>query len=249
MLICRYDCNNNCEYSDDIAFDWVSGKLYWTDAGWARIEAMDLDTLIRVELIRTGTNTAPRAIAVDPIRRYNAKIYYVDYLCNQKTFIVCRVMYWTDWGRTAKIEIASMDGSERRDFVITELSQPNGIAIDLDAERVYWSDSDLDKLEFIGFDGSGRMSVETETTGLLHPFAVTIAGDLLFWSDWATNSIYATHKQHGANDDNGHFAVIASFPSTPYGLEAYLLDRQPFGGTFHHNYDSSICFITKCSFY
>ena len=50
--------------------DWVSGNLYWTDAGWARIEAMDLDSLIRVEVIRTGTNTAPRAIAVDPIRRY-----------------------------------------------------------------------------------------------------------------------------------------------------------------------------------
>lgn len=55
--------------TDDIAVDWVSGKLYWTDAGWARIEAMDLDSLIRVELIRTGSNTAPRGIAVDPIRR------------------------------------------------------------------------------------------------------------------------------------------------------------------------------------
>ena len=54
---------------DDIAVDWVSGKLYWTDAGWARIEAMDLDTLVRVEVLHTGTNTAPRGIAVDPARR------------------------------------------------------------------------------------------------------------------------------------------------------------------------------------
>ena len=54
---------------DDIAIDWVSGKLYWTDAGWARIEAMDLDNLIRIELLRTGTNTIPRGIAVDPSRR------------------------------------------------------------------------------------------------------------------------------------------------------------------------------------
>lgn len=54
--------------------DWVSGKLYWTDAGWARIEAMDLESLIRVELIRTGTNTAPRGIAVDPNRRYGTKL-------------------------------------------------------------------------------------------------------------------------------------------------------------------------------
>ena len=49
--------------------DWVSGKLYWTDAVWARIEAMDLENLIRIELLRTGTNTAPRGIAVDPTRK------------------------------------------------------------------------------------------------------------------------------------------------------------------------------------
>lgn len=159
-------------------------------------------------------------------------------LCATKhLFIIRRVMYWTDWGRNAKIEIASMDGSERRDFVITGLSQPNGIAIDLDSQRVYWADSDLDKLEFISFDGTGRTSVETEATGLQLPFAVTLHGDILFWSDWATNSIYATHKQHGANDINGHFAIIASFPSTPFGLEAYLSERQP-DSTFHHNYHS-----------
>ena len=50
--------------------DWISGKLYWTDAGWARIEAMDTETLIRVEVLRTGPNTAPRGIALNPMRRY-----------------------------------------------------------------------------------------------------------------------------------------------------------------------------------
>ena len=136
-------------------------------------------------------------------------------------------MYWTDWGITAKIETASMDGQERRDFVITELSQPNGISIDLESERVYWSDSDLDKLEFIGFDGTGRTLVETEATGLGYPFSVSIAEDLLFWSDWSTNTIYVTHKEHGSDDGNGYFTAIASFPSTPFGVEALFSDRQP----------------------
>ena len=142
---------------------------------------------------------------------------------------MCRVMYWTDWGREAKIEMASMDGSERRDFVIGDLSQPNGISIDLVSERVYWSDSDLDKLEFIGFDGTGRTQVETEATGLQHPFSVSVGGDVLFWSDWDTNSIYVTHKEHGANDGQGYFNSIATLPSTPYGVEALLAQRQPSG--------------------
>jgi len=50
--------------------DWISNKLYWADAVLARIEAIDLDTLVRVEVLRTGTNTRPRAIAVDPLNRY-----------------------------------------------------------------------------------------------------------------------------------------------------------------------------------
>ena len=55
--------------------DWVSNKLYWVDASWARIEALDLYSNERVEVLLTGTNTAPRAIAVDPINRcvYNHK--------------------------------------------------------------------------------------------------------------------------------------------------------------------------------
>ena len=54
---------------DDIAMDWVGNNLYWTDAVYARIEVMDMDTMQRMELLRTGGNTIPRAIAVDPSTR------------------------------------------------------------------------------------------------------------------------------------------------------------------------------------
>ena len=136
-------------------------------------------------------------------------------------------MYWTDWGRTAKIESASMDGSERRDFVITDISEPNGLTVDLDSERVYWSDADLERLEYISFDGTGRTLLETEDTGLQDPFAVSVGDDILFWSDLDTNSVYATHKEHGSDDGNGYFATVATFPSAPFGVEALLSDRQP----------------------
>lgn len=54
---------------DDIAVDWVSNKLYWVDAVWARIEVLDLDSLLRAEVLRIGPNTLPRAIAVEPTTR------------------------------------------------------------------------------------------------------------------------------------------------------------------------------------
>lgn len=55
--------------SDDIAMDWIGNNLYWTDAVYARIEVIDLDTRHRRELLRTGGNSLPRAIAVDPSTR------------------------------------------------------------------------------------------------------------------------------------------------------------------------------------
>ena len=56
-------------YLEDIAVDWVSKKLYWVDAVWARIEVMDMDTYYRAEVLRIGPNTNPRAIAVEPATR------------------------------------------------------------------------------------------------------------------------------------------------------------------------------------
>lgn len=52
-----------------MAIDWIGNNLYWTDAVWARIEVMDLDSGYRTEVLRTGPNTNPRAIIVDPTTR------------------------------------------------------------------------------------------------------------------------------------------------------------------------------------
>lgn len=60
----------HCYITDDIAVDWIANNLYWVDSVWARIEALNLDSRERAEIVRVGANTRPRAIAVDPINRY-----------------------------------------------------------------------------------------------------------------------------------------------------------------------------------
>jgi hypothetical protein len=194
---------------DDIAVDWVSDKLFWVDAVWARVEALDLNTLIRVEVLRTGPGTNPRAIAVEPLNRY---------------------IFWTDYGETAKIERSFMDGGDRRTIISSDLSQPNGITIDYNLQRIFWTDSDLDRIQYANYDGTECMTLLTEDNGLIYPFAVTTANGLLFWSDGRSNSIYATHAEHGPEGDQGYFAEIVHFPaSIPYGIEALVSDRQPVG--------------------
>ena len=214
--------------SADLAVDWVANNLYWVDSAWARIEVLGLYTMSRAEILQTGANTNPTAIAVDPVSR-SAYIAHHNMWLYDTVSKHHRFMFWTDFGQTAQIERAFLDGNDRRVLHDTDLLQPVGITVDYVDGRVYWSDVGLDRIEFSELDGSRRMAVETESTGLYHPFALTVADDILFWTDWETNTVYATHKEHGANDALGYFAVVATFASTPYGIEALLQSRQPTG--------------------
>ena len=49
-----------------LAIDWVTKKLYWTDAGTDRIEVANLDGTQRTVLVWEGLDR-PRDILVDPV--------------------------------------------------------------------------------------------------------------------------------------------------------------------------------------
>ena len=53
-------------HTDDLAWDWVNQKLYWTDACNDRIEVYDPLNGYRRALIYTGLS-APRGIVADPL--------------------------------------------------------------------------------------------------------------------------------------------------------------------------------------
>ena len=141
-------------------------------------------------------------------------------------------MFWSDWAEDAKIERSFMDGNDRRTVISTSLSQPNGITIDYASQKIYWSDSDLDKIEYSNYDGTSRTTLETAESGLSYPFSLTVTDNLLFWGDWETNKVYVTHKVHGSDPDEGYFATVALFSSSPYGIEALLSSRQQSGQSF-----------------
>ena len=49
--------------------DWVSDKIYWTDAVLQVIEVFDLINVNRTTLISTGKLSRPKAIVLDPSTR------------------------------------------------------------------------------------------------------------------------------------------------------------------------------------
>lgn len=65
-------------------------------------------------------------------------------------------MYWTDWGASPKIERAGMDASNRLVIISSNLTWPNGLAIDYESQCLYWADAGMKTIEYAGLDGSNR---------------------------------------------------------------------------------------------
>lgn len=65
-------------------------------------------------------------------------------------------MYWSDYGEIPKIERAHMDGKFRTTIISQNLTWPNGLAIDHDTNKIYWTDGGTKSISFSNLDGSDR---------------------------------------------------------------------------------------------
>uniref|UniRef100_A0A8C9TDT3 Low density lipoprotein receptor-related protein 5 n=1 Tax=Scleropages formosus TaxID=113540 RepID=A0A8C9TDT3_SCLFO len=129
-------------------------------------------------------------------------------------------MYWTDWGEEPRIERAGMDGSSRNVIVDTDIYWPNGLTIDLEEQKLYWADAKLSFIHRANLDGSSREAVVEGT--LTHPFALTLSGETLYWTDWQTRSIHACNKQTG----DKRREILGGIYS-PMDIQVLSQDRQP----------------------
>ena len=103
-------------------------------------------------------------------------------------------MYWTDWGKNPKIEKSELDGTHRKVIVNTSIDWPNGLAIDYKAQRIYWADARLDKIEVMKYDGTGRKTIIDND--IPHIFGFSIIGDYIYWSDWRKRAVYVVEKKN-----------------------------------------------------
>ena len=129
-------------------------------------------------------------------------------------------MFWIDGHSNAKrIVRAGMDGSNRVNVITTNIKQPNGLAIDYKDSRLYWSDSDWRWIASSDFNGQSRKTVVKGS--LQHPFAITIFGDRLFWSDYDDESIHSSLKKTG-----NETLVVKKKVGRLWDLKVFELKRQ-----------------------
>uniref|UniRef100_A0A3B3R2I7 Low density lipoprotein receptor-related protein 2a n=1 Tax=Paramormyrops kingsleyae TaxID=1676925 RepID=A0A3B3R2I7_9TELE len=164
---------NRVEGVEDLAYDWISKNLYWTDPRYRSISVMKVADRSRRAIVRNLNN--PRSIVVHPGIGY---------------------IFWTDWYRPAKIMRAWCDGSHAQSIVNTTLGWPNGLAIDWSSLRLYWVDAYFDKIEHSTFDGTNRLTLD-RITQMSHPFGLTIFGDYAYYTDWRLGAIVRVRKTDG----------------------------------------------------
>jgi len=137
-------------------------------------------------------------------------------------------MYWADWGERPRIERAAMDGQpESRQTLIDadQLYWPNGLTIDFDESRIYWTDVKLKYIHSARLDGSDRRVV-IAAGRLPHPVTVALYADSVYWADWQTDAIYVASKQSA---DDVEPRVVAVDVRQSSSLRAYHSSRQPHG--------------------
>jgi len=162
--------------ADGLAADWVHSRLYWTDTGTDTIMSADFNGKLVATVIKDRLEE-PRAVAVYPEKGW---------------------LFWSDWGAHPKIERAGLDGSHRSVIVEESVRWPNGIAIDLAQDRIFWVDAKLGLIGSADLDGARARVVLYSREVLRHPFSVTVFEDWVYWSDWDQNAIFRADKFNGS---------------------------------------------------
>ncbi|KAA0197145.1 hypothetical protein HAZT_HAZT000423, partial [Hyalella azteca] len=164
---------------EDVAVDWISRNIYWTDSGNDEIVASSIEGGLRRTVV-TGDLVNPRGIAVHPGRG---------------------LLFWTDWNREGpKIESSGLDGSYRRVLVDKDIQLPNSLVVDFETSTLCWADAGVNKIgiyvinvhirflvdlyvcsECVGVNGHDRRTV---IRGPKYPFGLTLHLHHFYYTDW-----------------------------------------------------------------
>uniref|UniRef100_A0A672QW75 LDL receptor related protein 1 n=1 Tax=Sinocyclocheilus grahami TaxID=75366 RepID=A0A672QW75_SINGR len=157
--------------------------------------------------------------------KFNVKCSCYDGWALEPDMESCRSTGEINWDASMpRIEAASMSGHGRRTIHKETGSGgwPNGLTVDYLERRILWIDARSDAIYSAKYDGSGLIEVLRGHEYLSHPFAVTMYGGEVYWTDWRTNTLAKANKWTGNN-----VTVVQRTNTQPFDLQVYHPSRQP----------------------
>ncbi|KAL1786188.1 low-density lipoprotein receptor-related protein 1B, partial [Sigmodon hispidus] len=126
---------------EGLAYHRAWDTLYWTSSSTSSITRHTVDqtqpgAIDREAVITMSEDDHPHVLALDECQN---------------------LMFWTNWNEQhPSIMRATLTGKNPHVIVSTDILTPNGLTIDHRAEKLYFSDGSLGKIERCEYDGSQR---------------------------------------------------------------------------------------------
>nr|XP_023027505.1 protein cueball-like [Leptinotarsa decemlineata] len=182
-----------------LAIDPLEDILYWTDAINHTINYVSLkETPLESKEFLSFDETLPHALAIDACNRY---------------------LYFTNPGDKPSIERIKLDKTQRETLVDNLIMSPVGLAIDNQAQKLYWADSRIGtvsgRIESIKLDGTNRNIVLERNT--MEPFGLAVDEEAIYFTDTNNNGLYMFPKVQDPYDDP---IKLLGFSNKPMGLVA-----------------------------
>ncbi|CAH1788845.1 unnamed protein product [Owenia fusiformis] len=167
--------------AEGLAYDQRFQELYWTSYTDSSITRINISPLRRdaesEKVVKLGPEDHPRSIVIDS--------------CKSQ-------MFWTNWNdHEPSIQRSYLGGWGIRSIITSEVRTPNGLTIDHRAQKLFWSDARLDKIERCEFDGSNRVVIVAQSPE--HSFGLAVYGDYLYWTDWVLRAVLRADKYTGGD--------------------------------------------------
>ncbi|KAK7794796.1 hypothetical protein R5R35_004135 [Gryllus longicercus] len=112
-----------------------------------------------------------------------------------------------------------MAGSLKRAIIDKDLSQPSGLAIDYEDHMLYWTDAVREKIERSTLNGTNR---EVLIAATIYPFAITVHGNFMYWTDLQLRGVYRAEKHTGAN----MVEMMKHLEDSPRDIHVFSASRQ-----------------------
>eukprot|EP00063_Salmo_salar_P032241 XP_014007076.1 PREDICTED: low-density lipoprotein receptor-related protein 1B-like [Salmo salar] len=184
---------------EGLAYHGAWDSLYWTSSTTATVSRHSLDQSLpgaftREAVVTLAEDDHPHNLALEECQN---------------------LMFWTNWNELhPSIMRSTLSGNNIQSVVTADILTPNGLTVDHTAEKLFFSDGSLGKIERCEYDGSHRYVIAKSGPGTF--FGLAIYGNFLFWSDWVGRAVVRSNKYTG-----GDIKVLrADIPNQPMGIVA-----------------------------
>ena len=133
------------------------------------------------------------------------------------------MLYISNWGANPGIYKMSTNGSGFTMFVGNNGGLPNGIAIDLPGNRLYWIDGRNKGIETISLTGRQRTVVKSLPPSS-HPFSISVFENFVYWTNFNSTDVQVANRFTGED-----VKVLPVGLGAPVGIEVMHISVQTSG--------------------